>query len=180
MGASKAVTKNLLAIARDIQTGGAAQALQRFNLRDVAGRPAADVFLSLMEIMCPPGGSISEAISRQAMLEAINHLADAGATNFDALTTGQWEEFILDFVSGSIEEKIIGEIGSHLIDLPPTIDDVIQLEAQLHDFISGSVRQTLVGKLTNLSGLTDADIATTVNSVYEAAFNYLSLMGDGS
>jgi hypothetical protein len=180
MGASRAVAGRLLSIARDAQTFGAQQALQRFNLGALAGRPAADVFLSLMEVMCPPGGSISEAISRQAMLEAINHLAEAGATNFDQLTAGQWEEFVLDFVGCSIEEKLIGEIGAHLIELPTTIADVGALETQLHDFISGSVREALQDRLPNISSLTDATITVTVNAVYEAAFDYLSLMGDGS
>jgi hypothetical protein len=180
MGASRPVARNLMGIARDSQTIGAAQALQRFNLGPIAGQPAANVFLSLMEVMCPPGGSISEAISRQAMLSAIEHLAEAGATNFDALTPAQWEEFVLDFIGCSIEEKIVTEIGTHLIDLPESIAELDALEHHLHDFISGCVREALVDRLPNLSGLSDADISATVETVYEAAFDYLSLLGDGS
>jgi len=180
MGASRAVASRLVGVARDVQTAGAVQTLQRYGLGQLAGRPAADVFLSLMEVMCPPGGSISEAISRQAMLAAIEHLAEAGATDFDALTPAQWEEFILDFISCSVEEKVVSEIGTHLIDIPETIAELDALENQLHDFVSGCVREALADKIPNLSRLTDADIAATVETVYEAAFDYLSLLRDGS
>jgi len=113
-------------------------------------------------------------------LAAIEHLAEAGATDFDALTPAQWEEFILDFISCSVEEKVVSEIGTHLIDIPETIAELDALENQLHDFVSGCVREALADKIPNLSGLTDADIAATVETVYEAAFDYLSLLRDGS
>lgn len=180
MGASRGVANRLIGVARDAQTVGAAQAVQRFNLGNVVGVPAADVFLSLMEVMCPPGGSISEATSRAAMLSAIEHLAEAGATDFDALTPQQWEAFVLDFISCSVEEKVISEIGSHLVDAPETITDLNATEAQLHDFIAGCVRDALGDQLGDIASLSDADVATTVETVYAAAFDFLSLLGDGS
>ena len=180
MGASRAVAGRLLNIARDAQVQGAAQAVQHFNLGVVTGVPAADVFLNLLEVMCPPGGSISEAISRAAMLAAIEHLADAGTTDFDALTSQQWEEFVLDFIGCSVEEKVISEIGSHLVDVPDTVAGLNAMENQLHDFISGCIRDALTDKLSNISALTDGDIAGTVEAVYVAAFDFLSLLGDGS
>jgi hypothetical protein len=178
MGASRGVANRLVGIARDAQTIGPEQAVQRYNLGNVAGVPAADVFLSLMEVMCPPGGSISEAISRAAMLSAIEHLADAGATDFDALSPQQWEAFVLDFVACSIEEKVINELGSHLVDAPSSISDLEATEAQLHDFIGGSVRDALGDSLKNIAALTDAQVAATVETVYTAAFDFLSLLGD--
>lgn len=180
MGASRGVANRLLGIARDAQTVGAPQAVQRYNLGNVVGVPAADVFLSLMEVMCPPGGSISEAISRTAMLSAIEHLAEAGATDFDALTPQQWEAFVLDFVSCSVEEKVISEIGFHLVDGPETIADLNATEDQLHDFIFGCVRDALAGQLGDIASLSDTDVATTVETVYTAAFDFLSLLGDES
>jgi len=132
----------------------------------------------LVWVMCPPGGSISEAISRAAMLSAIEHLAEAGATDFDALTPQQWEAFVLDFVACSVEEKVINELGSHLVDTPGTIAELDATEAQLHDFIGGCVRDALADSLGNIASLTDAQVAATVETVYTAAFDFVSLLGD--
>jgi hypothetical protein len=178
MGASRGVANRLIGMARDAQTLGPEQAVQHYNLGNVVGVPAADVFLSLMEVMCPPGGSISEAISRVAMLSAIEHLAEAGATDFDALTPQQWEAFVIDFIGCSVEEKVINELGSHLVDTPGTISDLDATEAQLHDFIGGCVRDALADSLGNIASLSDAQVAATVETVYTAAFEFLSLLGD--
>src|SRR6185312_15882948 len=56
MGASRASAAGLLGLVRDVQSQGAAQALDRFNLSALAGQPATTVFLSLLEFICPPGG----------------------------------------------------------------------------------------------------------------------------
>lgn len=176
MGASRATAARLLSVARDSLALGAQQALQKINLGALSGQPAADVFLVLLEIICPPGGSISEAISRQALLEAIEHLADGGAVDFDDLSVAQWEEFLLDFVSCSVEGLILAEIGNQTISVPEAAEDVGALQGQVHDFISGCVRDALLGQLDGVASLTDREIATTVNTVYEATFEYLSLL----
>ena len=41
---------------------GAAETLRKLNLPELAGRPAADVFLAILEFVCPPGGAVDEAI----------------------------------------------------------------------------------------------------------------------
>lgn len=180
MGASRGVANRLVGIARDAQTLGAAAAVQKYNLGLVTGVPAADVFLNLLEVMCPPGGSISEAIARNAMLAAIEHLADAGVTDFDALTPEQWETFVLDFVTCSVEDKVINEIGARLVDAPDSVTDLDAVEAQLHDFVVGCVRDSLGTALDDIASLSDAQIATTVDEVYTAAFDFLELLGDGT
>lgn len=178
MGASRAVAGRLVALAGAAQRSGAEQALHQFNLESLAGKPAAEVFLSILETVCPTGGSVSDAISRQAMLDAITHLADAGAVNFDDLTAVQWREFLLDFVACSVEGKIVSEIGEHMVSVPANAADVCNVEAQLHDFIEGSVHDTLEGKLTDVASLNEAQISATVNSIYEAAFDFIGLLGD--
>lgn len=64
---------------------GAAETLRQLNLPGLAGRPAADVFVAILEFVCPPGGAVDEAIARQAMLETIGDMAEAGIGSFDTL-----------------------------------------------------------------------------------------------
>src|SRR6266850_2316215 len=99
MGSSRSAGSRLLGVIHDVGRLGAAETLRNLNLPNLAGRPAADVFLALIEFVCPPGGSIDEAIARQAMLEAICDIAETGLGDFDALTPAQLEEFFLDFIT---------------------------------------------------------------------------------
>jgi hypothetical protein len=178
MGASRATAARLISLGRAVQASGAVAALASFQLGAMAGRPAADVFLQLLEFVCPAGSSINEAVSRQAMLDAILHMSEGDVGNFDELTAAQWEEFLIDFVGCSIEGKILSDIGTQALKVPDSVADVGTLQSQLHDFINGCVRSSLGERLDNIASLTDAEIITCVNAVYEAAFEYISLLED--
>ena len=75
----------------------------------MANQPASEVFLAMLEFLCPPGGAIDEAISRQAMLEAIGNLDQVAPTAFAQLSTEQLREFFLDFIALSIEGRVIAD-----------------------------------------------------------------------
>jgi hypothetical protein len=178
MGSSRSAGSRLLGIIRDVERHGAAETLRNLNLPDLAGRPAADVFLVLIEFVCPPGGSIDEAIARQAMLEAICDVAEAGLGDFDALTPVQLEEFFLDFISRSIEGRIVNDIGGRGITLPDDVDAIDNAQRHLHDFVAGCVRSALGDRLDDLDRLSDQDLRRTVDDIYEAAFAVLAAVAE--
>ena len=170
MGAARAAGGRLLSVLRDVGRLGVAETLRRLNLPGLVGRPATDVFLALLEFVSPPGGAVDEAIARQAMLEAIGDLAEAGLGNFDDLTPDQLQEFFLDFVGRSIEGRIMADLGQRAIILPEDIAAVERAQQQLHDFVAGCTRGQLARRLNGLDRLSDRDVDRTVNEIYEAAF----------
>lgn len=176
MGASRGVGTRLLQVIRDIDQQGAAAVLQKLNLQHLSGRPAADVFVAMLETICPPGGRIDEAIARQAMLDAISDLADAGAGTFEQLTNEQLSEFFQDFVINTIEGRVIADIGTHAIDLPETVEGVEHVQEQLHEFVSGCVRGHLGEHFDGLARKTDEQVKETVERIYVAAFDLVSAM----
>lgn len=171
MGAARAAGGRLLGFVRDVQRVGAAEALRTHNLSGLAGRPATDVFVALVDVICSPGGPINEAIARQAMLDAINDLAEAGIGAFDAMTPDQLKEFFLDFVARSIEERVMADIAQRGIMLPDDIETVENAQQQLHDFVSGCTRGQLSGRLDDLDRIGDQDIQQAVDDIFEAAFD---------
>jgi hypothetical protein len=154
------------------------EALRRLDLGALAGQPAEDVFLSILEIICPPGGTLDEAIARQGMLEAIDALAEEGVGPFDGLTAGQLEEFFLDVVARTIEARILNDIGAKGISLPEDVTSIDKLQAQLHDFVAGTVRGELAGRLDGVASLSDRAVVGAANGIYEAAFELLAMLGD--
>lgn len=176
MGASRGVGARLLQVIRDVERDGTAAALQKLNLQHLAGKQAADVFVAMLEAVCPPGGRIDEAIARQAMLDAIVDLADAGAGAFEQLTQEQLSEFFQDFVIHTIEGRVVADIGTHAIDLPETVEGVEQVQEQLHDFVSGCVRGHLGEHFDGLAAKTDEQVKETVERIYEAAFDLVSAL----
>lgn len=178
MGSSRAAAARLLGMVRDFQRLGPAETLRQLNLPGLAGRPAADVFVAMLEFVCPPGGAVDEAIARQAMLETIGEMADAAIGDFDSLTTAQMQDFFLDFIARSIEGRVMADLGGRGITVPDSVAAVESAQAQLHDFVTGCTRGELSGRLAGVANMSDRDIQKVVNQIYEAAFDLVAAAGE--
>jgi hypothetical protein len=180
MGAARASGGRLLGLVRDAERSGVDEALRIRGLQHLAGQPAEVVFMGLIELVCPPGGPIDEAIARQALLDAIGDQADAGVLDFGAPTPEQLREFFLDFVIRSIEGRVTSDIGARGIGLPDDVDRVIEIQQQVHDFISGCCRSHLAAGLGTIGALTDRQLDDKVNAIYEAAFDLIAGAGEAA
>ncbi len=178
MGSSRASGARLLGVVRNFQAIGPLEALRQLDLESMANQPASEVFLAMLEFLCPPGGAIDEAISRQAMLEAIGNLDRDAPTAFARLAPEQLREFFLDFIALSIEGRVIADIGARGITLPADIATVEHAHEQLHDFIEGCCRVHLSGLLTGLEALNSHDVEQRSNEIFEAAFSLIADAGE--
>lgn len=178
MGASRAAGARLLGFIRDIQQNGAAEVLRRLDLTALTNRPAADVFIAMLEFLCPPGGAIDEAISRQALLEAIENLEQAGEMTVDTLSPEMMQEFFLDFIVLSIEGRIIADIGARGLMASADIQTLEGTYVQLHEFVDGCARVHLAGLLTGIGGMNSREIERRIDEIYEAAFSLIGEAGE--
>lgn len=178
MGSSRVTAGGLLGVVRDFQRLGPTETLRQLNLAGLAARPAADVFVAILEFICPPGGAVDDAIARQAMLDTIGDMAEAGVGSFDTLTPSQLQDVFLDFIARSIEGRVMADIGGRGITLPDDVAAVESAQAQLHDFVTGATRGQLAGRLEDVERLSDREIETVVNQIYEAAFDLVAAAGE--
>lgn len=178
MGASRAAGARLLGFVRSVEQSGASAALRQFNLQALASQPAAEVFTALIDFICPAGGAIEEGIARQAMLDAISDFADAGMTDFDAMSNADRREFFLDFIIRSIEGRIITDIATLGIASTASVAAMEDMQQQLHDFVDGHTRGTLGPMIDGPANASDADTLNTIDAIYEAGFELLGLLGD--
>jgi hypothetical protein len=175
---SRAVAGGVAGLARNFANQGPAEALRRFNLEGMAGAPAEAVFVALTDMLCPAGGTIDEAIARNAMLETVADLAASGVGNFDELSADDLREFFIGVVSRSIEGKILNEVGTNAIAAPSDIAGVERAQTMLHDFVEGCVRDEFDGRGTDLSDLDAAAVDRFVDDLYSAALDLVEALGD--
>lgn len=178
MGSSRAAASNALGLFRGIQRDGVQETLRRLNLKELAGRGVQDVFLGLTEVVCQNGGSIDEAIARDAWLETIAALAEYGVDDLDALTPDQIGEVFLSFIAHSIETLLYQEIGVNGFKFAEDLDDIDGFDRQLRDYIERGVRDSFQGDLSDLSNMTDQDIREIVDKTYRDAWDLLQVWGD--
>jgi hypothetical protein len=177
MGSSRQAASNALGVLRAFQRDGVNDTLARLNLTELAGRSAREVFLGLTDVVCKDGGSIDEAIARDAWLETVAEVDDLGLTDLDNLSTDQIKEFFVAFIANAVEAKLFQEIGVNGLKAAD-IDRIQAFEAQLDSYIKGSVRDSFATDLRDLSSMNDNQIRNVVDKTFKDAWDLLELLGD--
>lgn len=177
---SRAVAGGIVGLTLNFANQGPGEALRPFDLEGLAGAPAVDVFVALTDALCPPGGTIDEAIARDAMLETIAVLAAEGVGNFDEMTPADLQEFFIGVVSRSIEGKILNEVGTNTIRVSPDLAAVERAQRMLHDFVDGCVRDRFAANGASLADVSSQQIDDFVSNLYEAAFDLMQTLGEAS
>ncbi len=170
---STRVASGVAGLTSAVATDGAEAALARFNLQDLAGRPAVEVLEAVAEVICPDGGTIDESIARDAMLEAIAELAENDPGAFDELSTDQLDEFLCDVITRSIVTKVLNEIGTNALHGSASDADFREAERITRDFTQGRVRDALGNRFDAGSRPTQSEIDRSISDVYADTFDML-------
>lgn len=178
MGASRGAGSRLVGFLSDAVTRGAREALRTLNLENLAGRPIEQIFIGLMDYVCPDGGSVDEGIAREAFIETITELAAAGVIDLDGLTADQMQTVFELYATNAIEARLCNDIGAKTIMLPSDASEAGRVQAQLHDFIRRAVADALTAARGAAEVLTPDRVLAFVGRIYEQAFAILQIMGD--
>lgn len=180
MGSSRGASGRLVGFLSDVVARGAREALRALNLEELAGRPVEDVFLGLIEYVCPEGGTVDEGIARDAFVETIADLAQNGIVDLDTLSADQMQTVFEVYASHAIEARLCNDIGAKTITFPRDVRTAETVQAQLRDFIRRGVADALTSARGAMNALTQDRVLAFVNGVYEQAFAILQSLGDAA
>ncbi|WP_290755139.1 Qat anti-phage system associated protein QatB, partial [Henriciella sp.] len=178
MGSSRSTASGLVSFLGDARANGVREALRSLNLEGLAGRPVEEVFAGLADYICPDGGSIDEGIARDAFIETIADLAEAGITDIDGLTSDQIQTVFELYASHTIEARICNDIGTRVVTMPSDARTVERIEAQLSEFIQRGVSDAVNASGIDIGALSQDQVSGFVDDVYEAAFAMLEALGE--
>lgn len=178
MGASRGSGARLLGFLTDAQARGAREALRALNLEGLAGRPIDEIFVGLVDYICPNAGTVDDGIAREAFVETIIELTTLGVTDLDALTPDQMQTVFELYATHAIEARLCNDIGTKAITMPTDAQTALRIQEQLRDFIRNGVSDALTAARTETPELTQDRIHSFVDSVYERSFGILKALGD--
>lgn len=178
MGSSSSAGAGLVNFLNNATTNGVREALRSLNLESLAGRPVEEVFAGLADYICPEGGSIDEGIARDAFVETIADLADAGITDIDSLTPEQVQTIFELYATHAIEARLCNDIGARVVTLPADAQTAELVQSQLRDFIQRGVSDALNSSGVSIQALTPNAVLSFVNGIYQSAFEILQTMGE--
>ncbi len=175
MGGSRVTAGKILHLFQSIKGAGLNETLKTLNLSHLSGKTPAEICSSLTEVICrnQEGGPIDESIARDSWVETIIALPNLGVSNLDDMTVEQMESIFIEFISHSIQGRVMQDIGAGTLKIADEIADVDNLTGQLHDYIRNSVKDSFSSNLENISTWNEKDIAKTVDQTYQETFSIL-------
>lgn len=178
MGGARRATGRVIGFLQSVRTAGVEAALTNLGFAHLVGQPAEAALAALTDAFCPPGGPIDEAIVREAWDEAVLTLAEEGIVDLAEVTEHQWQALLVEFVTNTIEARIFNDIGPQGISLPPDIYAIDRLQADLHAIIRGAVDDAVGARLDAQRTMTQTEIQSVVDAVYDHAFAYLEALAE--
>lgn len=170
------VASGVAGLASRFATDGPVEALRLFNLQALAGRPVAEVFDALVDELCPDGGTIDEAVARDALIDAIGIFLEQDLGTFGELTPDQLNDFLAEVMTGSIVSKVINEIGTN--SLHGSANDNLYRDAEiaLRDFTAGAVRDALARSFDANRTMSAERMENNIREIFVDSFEILESM----
>jgi len=143
------------------------------QLENLAGLPINEIFLGMIDYICPDGGNVDEGIARDAFIETIADLAENGIADLGALNPNQMQTVFELYTTHTIENRLYNDVGTKIIQFPSDARAALQIQSQVHDFIRRGVVDALSAGRDKLLSLTQSGIQRFVDQIYEMAFEIL-------
>ena len=178
MAPSQKAATQALDLLLSLQRDGLKKTLREIDLQNLSDSSVQDIFIGLTEVICEDGGTIDEAIARDAWLETIAKLDQFGIDDLDTLTILQVQELFLSFVSHSIETRLYQEIGVNGFKLSENLEDIERFDEQFRGYIERTVRDSFSGDISTQLYISRNDITYIVKSTYMEAWDLLQSLGD--
>lgn len=173
MGSAIPAVSRAISFAQGVARDGIDKALSQLGLDNLIGQPAEQALAVLTDVFCPPGGPIDQAIAREAWDEAVLELTELEIDDIKDVTPEQWNGLVVDFISRTIETKVINDVGSKAISLPQDVQAINQLQSDLHQIIYGAVTDAIGDRLGVGQTVDQKDIQGMVVDIYDRSFTYL-------
>jgi hypothetical protein len=173
MGASIPSVGRAIDFAQGVARDGIDKTLSKLGLGNLVGQPAEQALAVLTDVFCPPGGPIDQAIAREAWDEAVLELTELEIDDIKNVTAEQWQALVIDFISRTIEARVINDVGGKGISLPQDVQAINQLQADLHEIIHGAVTDSIGDKLNVGQTIDQKEIQSVAIDIYDRSFAYL-------
>jgi hypothetical protein len=149
---------------------GIREVLRTLHLDALTNQSIADIYASLVDIICGPGGDLDEAFPRDAYLEAVAEVIEENPADLDQPSPETISLVMERFIGNTIFDRILNAIGSGLITLPNSVSGVRTIDRSFREFVRGAVSDALneAGRVLNSS-----QMKTVIDGIYERSLSIL-------
>lgn len=176
MSASQAAARELGGVVGDFATRGVEPTLRDLGLGDLVGRPLAEVLVTVLERVCPPGATVDEAIAREAYLQAVIECTPTEGSEEPQFNEELALRILESFATNSICLRVINDIGTKGLDVSPSVITALNVEEQLREFVQGAVHDAIAQVRGDGGSLDRVEASRIADELYPVAWEVLEAL----
>lgn len=180
LGSAKESSERLISIFSGISNGRLISTLEKHGLGDLIGKSVNEIFIGIVDFVCPDGGSTDEGIARSSFIETLSVLDKLEISDIDQMNENQFLVLTETYITNVIQERLLNDIGNKSISLPDDIDTVDAIQNQIGGFIQGAVSDAIVQLNISIRDIAPEQTRNIVENIYETSYSILGSIYDGS
>lgn len=177
MATDRRVAGQLGGILAQAGQSGIREVVRTLNLEGLADRSVAEIYASLVDVICEPGGDLDEAFPRDAYLEAVGEILEMNLEDIEQPSPETISLIMERFIANTIHNRILNAIGNGLINLPDSVASVQAIDKSFRQFVRGAVSDALneIGRVLNSS-----QMKVVIDGIYERSLAILQVHADAA
>ena len=177
MATDRRAARQLGGILTQAGQSGIREVLRSLNLEGLADRSIAEIYASLVDVICQPGGDLDEAFPRDAYLEAVGEILEMNLDDLEHPSPETISLIMERFVANTIHNRILNAIGNGLVSLPDSVAAVQAIDKSFRQFVRGAVSDALneIGRVLNTSQMN-----SVMDGIYERSLAILQVHADAA
>jgi hypothetical protein len=177
MASDRRVARQLGGILTQAGQSGIREVVRTLNLAGLTDRSIAEIYASLVDVICEPGGDLDEAYPRDAYLEAVAEIIEMDVEDLEQPSPDTISLIMERFIANTIHNRILNAIGSGLISLPDSVASVQAIDQSFRQFVRGAVSDALneIGRVFNSS-----QMKAVIDGIFERSLAILQVHADAN
>jgi hypothetical protein len=177
MASDRRVARQLGGILAQAGQSGIREVIRTLNLEGLVDRSIAEIYASLVDVICEPGGDLDEAFPRDAYLEAVGEILELNLEDMEQPSPETISLIMERFIANTIHNRILNAIGNGLISLPDSVASVQAIDRSFRQFVRGAVSDALneIGRVFNSS-----QMKAVIDGIYERSLAILQVHADAT
>jgi hypothetical protein len=161
----------------DAGQSGIREVLRSLNLDALASKSITEIYASLVDVVCEPGGDLDDAFARDAYLEAVAEILEMGLDDLERPSPETIALVLERFIANSIRTRILNAIANKLIILPSSVATAQSIDKEFREFVRGAVSDALneIGRVVN-----SAQMKGIIDGLYERSLSILQVYAEAA
>jgi hypothetical protein len=172
MSSERAAAGRLGGVLNQAGQRGIREVLRTLNLDALANRSITEIYASLVDVICAPGGDLDEAFPRDAYLDAIAEVIETNPKDLEQPSSETIALIMERFIANTIRTRILNAIANQLVTLPSDVATVRAIDGAFREFVRGAVSDAMneIGRVFH-----STQIEQTINALYERSVAVLQI-----